>query len=189
MSGPLKNIGHERFAQELAAGETVWGAYDAAGLMPRPFDAPVGCYVYLLIDPFTERVFYVGKGTGKRALSHARNWRAAGERNKIKAALIGRIETRGGKVIVHILQDGLSSDDALRLERLIIVQAHTVLTNIGMGEKPIMDRVRADVIRSMAQIKPLCVVYKENKGREHLMLWCELLTRLGQLRCATLTET
>ncbi len=36
MPGPLKNTRHERFAQELAKGSTIIGAYEAAGYKPDP---------------------------------------------------------------------------------------------------------------------------------------------------------
>jgi uncharacterized protein len=35
----------------------------------------LGYYVYLLVDPQTDRVFYVGKGTGGRCFSHVREAR------------------------------------------------------------------------------------------------------------------
>lgn len=39
MSGPLKNARHERFAQELAKGQTADAAYEAAGFQPARANA------------------------------------------------------------------------------------------------------------------------------------------------------
>lgn len=177
----LKNARHEKFAVALADGETADAAYRLAGLRPQPFASPSGCYVYLLIDPFDRRVFYVGKGSGDRALHHAKAWRRDSEHNKIKSAKIGEIETRGGIVVVHVLADGMTSNDALRLERMMIVRAHKMLTNISLGEKPEIDRVRADARRGLAQIKPLCVLLKERPSAFRLKAWFDVTTSLARI--------
>ncbi len=37
---------------------------------PKSVIERLGCYVYLLIDPETDEIFYVGKGTGNRIFQH-----------------------------------------------------------------------------------------------------------------------
>ena len=41
------------------------------GFSEKALDALNGFYVYALIDPRNEKVFYIGKGTGNRVFSHA----------------------------------------------------------------------------------------------------------------------
>lgn len=80
-------------------------------------------YVYLLIDPRNNQVFYVGKGTGNRCFEHlveARktNGDTAGEYAKL--ARIREIEASGSAVRIELLRHGLSENEAFHVEAAAI---------------------------------------------------------------------
>lgn len=76
-------------------------------------------YVYALVDPRDGKPFYYGKGVGQRHTRHVKNWRAGYpyNENKIKLDRIGEIVSAGLEVESRILVSGLTSDEALRIER------------------------------------------------------------------------
>lgn len=82
----------------------------------------LGHYVYALVDPRNRELFYVGKGIGERAYSHARNVRLPGvSRADAKSVLINEIHAAGHEVLVEIVRYGLPSDDAaLMIESAVI---------------------------------------------------------------------
>lgn len=74
------------------------------------------CYVYLLIDPRDNKIFYVGKGIKKRAKSHLKEKDSEKEKNlKIK-----EIEDSGNEVKIDLLSKGLSNSEALKIEAAAI---------------------------------------------------------------------
>jgi hypothetical protein len=76
----------------------------------------LGWYVYLYIDPFDGKVFYVGKGRGTRVLSHLDD-----PSDNRKCAIIRRIRRAGGEPRIEILAHGLPSEEtALRVEAAAI---------------------------------------------------------------------
>lgn len=90
----------------------------------------LGFYVYLYVDPRTDRVFYVGKGQGERALAH----------------LSAEVESRKGRVLDELRQAGLapridilahqlpSEEVALRIEAAVIdLLGLDDLTNLVRG--------------------------------------------------------
>jgi hypothetical protein len=79
----------------------------------------IGYYVYLLIDPDTNQVFYVGKGTGNRVFSHV-NAAISNplESDKIKKIL--GIRSKGQDVKYEILRHGLTEKEAFEVEAAII---------------------------------------------------------------------
>jgi len=94
------------------------------------------CYVYLLIDPRDDAVFYVGKGTGNRCFAHlteACKTKADSIGDYPKLALIRDIESAGRTVQIVILRHGLTEHQSLLIEASIIdlltVFAKRKLTN------------------------------------------------------------
>ncbi len=83
-------------------------------------------YVYLLIDPRTNKPFYVGKGSGTRAYQHLSDFETSNE-NKQKA--ISEIKADGLNTNVVIINDNLPEVLALNIEAYLI---NTIpnLTNI-----------------------------------------------------------
>jgi len=73
-------------------------------------------YVYLLIDPRDNKIFYVGKGIKKRAKSHLKEKNSEKEKNlKIK-----EIADSGNDVKIDLLSNGLSNSEALKIEAAAI---------------------------------------------------------------------
>lgn len=73
----------------------------------------LGWYVYLLTDPRTRAVFYVGKGSGQRAFQHgaeARDKIDHPELQKAKHERILEIEAAGSDVVIEILRHGLPDE-------------------------------------------------------------------------------
>ena len=77
------------------------------GRLPSNVARELGYYVYLYIDPETDRVFYVGKGRGNRALSHA-----DGLGSQEHAKVIRRLKRKGLTPKVEILIHGLKTEEA-----------------------------------------------------------------------------
>lgn len=79
----------------------------------------IGFYVYLLIDPRTEEVFYVGKGLGNRVFHHVSQARhLAGDSNKSER--IRDIQMAGLEVTYRIHRHGLSEKEAFEVEAALI---------------------------------------------------------------------
>jgi len=97
-------------------------------------------YVYGLIDPRMNSIFYIGKGKGKRVFQHL-NEKEEIHSNTEKLRIIHEIQKEGHEVGYVIIGENLSEDAALLLERLLIYrigrkifdEGH--LTNIVPGGK------------------------------------------------------
>lgn len=86
----------------------------------KAIDALNGFYVYALIDPRDNKVFYIGKGTGNRVFSHEieSNRLLDVERKKLKK--IREIEDAGLSVSRIIVNWGLSENEAFAAEATLI---------------------------------------------------------------------
>ncbi|MDP9365513.1 MAG: hypothetical protein M3Q10_15030 [Chloroflexota bacterium] len=83
----------------------------------------IGFYVYLLIDPRDDAVFYVGKGTSDRCFDHistARKTRGNDAGNYAKLGRIREIEATGASVRIELLRHGLSEREAFLVESAAI---------------------------------------------------------------------
>jgi hypothetical protein len=76
----------------------------------------LGHYVYALIDPRTNEIFYVGKGIGNRAFSHLRQ--ELGESRKQER--IKEIRDANEEPVVDVLRYGLNEAHALEVEAAVI---------------------------------------------------------------------
>lgn len=96
-------------------------------------------YVYGLIDPRDDQIFYVGKGTGKRYSSHLKNNKF--DFNSEKIDQIEEIINCGLEVKIEILFPNLDEDTAYELEKVLIyklgrrVFSEGILTNLIPGGK------------------------------------------------------
>ena len=154
----LSNPRHERFAQELAKGKTADEAIKSLG---SNIGEPVGFYVYVLIDPRSSDVFYVGKGKGSRMRAHYRQWRVGKERNSAKALRIAEIVGCGLRPVAAWVQDGLSEPDAYRAERHVMFSIGLdKLTNSLGAPMPEIDRVRLQAKEGLALIRPYCRMFR-----------------------------
>jgi len=86
---------------------------------PKAVVERVATYVYLLKDPRSHEIFYVGKGKGNRVFSHAAaSATDMGEAEKISR--IREIRKAGLDVEYEILRHGLTDDQAFEVESALI---------------------------------------------------------------------
>lgn len=120
----------------------------------------LGYYVYLLIDPDTGRVFYVGKGTGNRCFSHLHEARMTAQDSTEeyeKLATIRRIQESGHDVRIEILRHGLTENEALHLEAATMdILGFSDLTNrvVGVGTREI-GRMHVDDVNAQYGAQPV----------------------------------
>jgi len=94
-------------------------------------------YVYGLIDPRDNQYFYIGKGKGKRYLSHLKPKKF--DLNFQKNNRIKEIQEIGLEVKIEILFPNLDENTAFELERIVVYKlgreafAEGILTNIAPG--------------------------------------------------------
>lgn len=79
-----------------------------------------GFYVYALVDPRDNKIFYIGKGTGNRVFSHEAESKKANKAEKRKLKKIREIEKDGFFVKRLIINWGLSEDEAFAAEATLI---------------------------------------------------------------------
>ena len=96
-----------------------------------------GFYVYALIDPRTNDVFYIGKGIGNRVFSHEYESDKTPKSEKTKLQRIRDIEKAGFEVKRLIINWGLTEAEAFAAEAALInlmnAISGTLLTNIVAG--------------------------------------------------------
>lgn len=107
----------------------------------------LGCYVYRLVDPRDGQTFYVGKGSGNRVYSHAKNeladiltkknYAASGDDIEedtvsLKSERIRGIVAAGLEVVSIIHRHGMDDHTAFEVEGALI-DAYPDLTNIQGG--------------------------------------------------------
>lgn len=111
---------------------------------------PAGFYVYALIDPVADEIFYIGKGIGGRVLKHEERTRRGVLQNKAKVKRIQEIFASGREVERRVLFCSESEEVTLAVEDNVIHElAGFGLTNIIGGVAVTSAKVRrtADVIR------------------------------------------
>ena len=79
-----------------------------------------GYYVYALIDPRTDKVFYIGKGIGDRVFNHEIENNKSPDSEKIKLQTISSIEKAGFNVKKVIVNWGLTESEAFAAEASLI---------------------------------------------------------------------
>lgn len=96
-----------------------------------------GFYVYALIDPRNNQVFYIGKGIGNRVFSHEIESGKSPQSEKAKLQKIRGIEKSGHEVKRVIVNWGMTESEAFAAEATLInlmsYLAADVLTNIVAG--------------------------------------------------------
>ena len=76
-------------------------------------------YVYALIDPRDNRIFYIGKGKGNRIFQHAKD-ALYDEDKSLKLDIIRSILREGKQVGLYILRHNLTEDTAYIVESVLI---------------------------------------------------------------------
>ena len=79
-----------------------------------------GYYVYALVDPRTDKVFYIGKGIGDRVFNHEIESNNSPDSEKIKLQTISSIEKAGLNVKRVIVNWGLTESEAFAAEASLI---------------------------------------------------------------------
>lgn len=100
---------------------------------PKSVIEKLGYYVYLLIDPRDDKVFYVGKGTGNRIFAHI-NDAITSPLESDKLETIRSIHSSRLEVKHSIIRHGLTEKEAFEVEAsLIDFIGIRELTNIVLG--------------------------------------------------------
>jgi len=86
---------------------------------PKSVIEKLGYYVYLLIEPTTNKVFYVGKGTGNRIFNHI-NDAITSPLKSDKLEIIRLIHLQGKQVKLAIIRHGLTEKEAFEVEAALI---------------------------------------------------------------------
>lgn len=111
-------------------------------------------YVYFLIDPRDNKIFYVGKGRRKRISCHVRDAKNGSGDNGIKNALIMEILSSGHVVKEVVFASGFNDKNALLLERVLIRSLRDYgLTNIAQGSVPSSASVSAKAAILLSKLK------------------------------------
>ncbi len=177
----LSNPRHEMFARELAKGKTADEAYEAAGLQAKPFGGQSDYYVYALIDPTNGRLFYIGKGKGKRALVHWSQMFSDKCRSTAKSERLIAIKRAGLKVRVDILADGLTNDSAYLVEQSFIrLIGFTYLTNVLPGSMTENMRLLREARHMMKNAVSFMIWRRENPEKPERLHW-DYLARLYEI--------
>lgn len=140
-------------------------------------------YVYALIDPRDKKAFYIGKGGGTRMFDHVEEAETNGGRSE-KLERIKGIHASGNEVEYVILRHGLSSEEALTVEAVLIdfiryfggdlanlVAGHHTYT---LGIKTADELIRQYDAPPLEQIASNCVMininrrYKEARGERSI---------------------
>jgi hypothetical protein len=120
-------------------------------------------YVYELIDPRCDTIFYVGKGKGRRCYAHEKDAQKGlpGE----KCDLIREILSQHERVKVNKIAHFSSEREAYDFERLRIEEIGIEnLTNIMLGGGPFSDPL-LDADKEVVQIE--CMILKLKHTRMH----------------------
>ena len=76
-------------------------------------------YVYCLVDPRDNRIFYIGKGKGNRVFQHAKASLNENE-HSLKLDIIRSILKEGKEVKHYIIRHNLTEETAITLESTLI---------------------------------------------------------------------
>lgn len=127
--------GFIKFIQTYELCKDIKAASIECGYVLKDFtDSVLDYYVYLLVNPITNKIFYVGKGKGNRALQHYKDYKRCKEKNSFKYKEIQSFAKLGFKPIVKIVADNLEESIAYRIETKLIKRLYKDLTNISQNE-------------------------------------------------------
>ena len=123
------------------------------------------CYVYALVDPRYNRIFYVGKGTGNRVYQHAQA-ALCDDSQSLKLSTIREILSLRLEVKYYIIRHNLSEQEAYLVESSIIdlltykaFNKENILTNIVSGHHQWNEGIKTDeeinILYDCPKIEPI----------------------------------
>lgn len=123
------------------------------------------CYVYALIDPRDNRIFYIGKGTGNRVYQHAQA-AITEDSQSLKLSTIREIQNLGLTVRHYIIRHNLTEHEAYLVESTIIdlltypaFNKENILTNIVSGHHQWDEGIKTDeeinILYDCPKIEPI----------------------------------
>ncbi len=77
-------------------------------------------YVYALVDPRDNKIFYIGKGKGDRVFQHAAAAIADNNTHNLKLDTIRSIKSEGKEVVHYIIRHNLEEQEAFLVESTLI---------------------------------------------------------------------
>ena len=133
---------------------------------PQHIIEKIGYYVYVYIDPFTDTIFYIGKGKENRCFSHLKNLDESEKSKRIKD-----IKNKGKEPKIEILAFSLTEKDALRVEAAAIdLIGIKKLTNLHkghlsdeLGRKTIDDLIAIFEANSINTFEDNCALIRISK--------------------------
>lgn len=119
-------------------------------------------YVYALVDPRDNRIFYIGKGSGNRVFQHAKDSLNENDQS-LKLDIIRDILREGEQVGLYILRHNLTEESAYVVESVLIdlmtyskFNTTNLLTNVVAGhhqwDEGIKDVNEIDAIYNCSKI-------------------------------------
>jgi hypothetical protein len=110
-------------------------------------------YVYVLIDPFSEEVFYVGKGKNRRIEQHTKYIHNGNSEDKLKNNRINQILEKGKEVKGRVIGRYETEQEAFVVESTLIKWVYGLenLTNLVHGHyhKNIRDKGNLKIIKGL----------------------------------------
>jgi len=146
-------------------------------------------YVYALVDPRDDSVFYIGKGTGDRMYQHEQLVRRGKIENAGKARVIFSVIAAGLKVVCRVLQVCGSDKEAYEAEKLHI-SAHQRLTNLTAGGGGIAagSNLDKELAKTKTMISSVCPFAewkaKVNPDRGAIVMYAWVLLQLMEVKAA-----
>lgn len=98
-------------------------------------EIPERYYVYFLINPLNNNIFYIGKGKGNRKDQHLQEHKKQRFNNSAKHSEISEILKAGEEPTVVIFSNNLSEEEAYRQESILINKFKSLkITNQACGQ-------------------------------------------------------
>lgn len=128
----------EIFCEEYRLLKTYKEALEKSGIKGVGYGSKY--YVYFLVNPFTDEIFYIGKGKNNRANNHLAENKRGDINNPEKHLIISDIIKQGGVPRIVVFKNELEEKDALKLERGLIKRLKAYLTNLINGCKSLEEK-------------------------------------------------
>lgn len=116
-------------------------------------------YVYGLIDPRSQQIFYIGKGTKNRVFEHEKESLGSPDSEKLKLKTIADIKNAGFEVDEYERINGAAPLEEKDIRHRILIIKINRLYQRGMDEKVLYDAVRGVWRASKEKVKTVEYVF------------------------------